>query len=482
MWRASPAGSPGVMRRIPEREPEGFVVRALAGLGGVLVLAVAFGLILALVAVEWAPLRSFDRTVTAGVNGWVSGRPLVVSTLHVLTDLGGSQAAWLLLPLATIWLLVRRAPATATYVAVTGVGLGVLNWGTKALVDRVRPVVDAPVADAPGLSFPSGHAMGSTVTYGVLLLVFLPAVPPRWRRAVIRAVVALVLVVGLTRIGLGVHYPSDVVAGWVFGVLWLAVSTASFRRWRRSEGLHQRPLEEGVAQEGEAAVEPAPAHDRALPHGAHTAAELLVAAVLIWGALVGLGLLITDVLTGIRDTEITVMEWFVSTRTPRLTDIAYAVGQLGGTLGIVVALIVGASLALALTRRWAPALFLLLGTTGETAMFLGAAAIVSRTRPPVEKLSPQLPPTSSFPSGHAAATLATYGAIALLVLAWSRHWWRYVAAVLAVLVVVAVAWSRLYRGVHYPSDVLSSLLYTSAWLTACWYLLKPARGSPRHQQ
>lgn len=466
------------MRRIPDREPEGFVVRALAGLGGVLVLAVAFALLLALVAAEWGPLRSFDRTVIAEVNGWVSGRPLVVSTLHVLTDLGGSQAAWLLLPLATIWLLVRQAPATATYVAVTGAGLGVLNWGTKALVDRVRPVVDAPVADAPGMSFPSGHAMGSTVTYGVLLLVFLPAVPQRWRRPVIAAVVALVLVVGLTRVGLGVHYPSDVVAGWVFGVLWLAVSTVSFRRWRRSEGLRQRPLEQGVAPEREPAVEPAPAHDRPLPHGAHTAAELLVAAVMIWGALVGLGLLITEVLTALDDAEMAVMRWFVSTRTALLTDVAVAVGHLGGTLGIVIALLVAVSVALAVTRRWAPALFLLLATVGETAMFLGAAAIVARSRPPVEKLSPHLPPTSSFPSGHVAAALATYGAVALLALAWSRHWWRYVVVVLAALVVLAVAWSRLYRGVHYPSDVVASLLYASAWLAACWYLVRPARGSP----
>ena len=470
------------MRRIPDREPEVFVVRALTGLGGVLVLAVAFALILALVAAEWGPLRSFDRTVIAEVNGWVSGRPLVVSTLHVLTDLGGSQAAWLLLPLATIWLLLRQAPATATYVAVTGAGLGVLNWGTKALVDRVRPVVDAPVADAPGMSFPSGHAMGSAVTYGVLLLVFLPAVPQRWRRPVIAAVGALVLVVGLTRVGLGVHYPSDVVAGWVFGVLWLAVSTVSFRRWRRSEGLRQRRLEQGVAPERERAVEPAPAHDRPLPHGAHTAAELLVAAVMIWGALVGLGLLVSQVLTALDDAEMAVMRWFVATRTALLTDVAVAVGHLGGTVGIVIALLVSVSVALAVTRRWAPALFLLLATVGETAMFLGAAAIVARSRPPVEKLSAQLPPTSSFPSGHVAAALATYGAVALLALAWSTHRWRYAVAVLAALVVLAVAWSRLYRGVHYPSDVLASLLYASAWLAACWYLVRPARGSPHPQR
>lgn len=469
------------MRRVPDPEPSPFVARALAGLGGVLVLGVAFGVILALVAAEWEPLRSFDRMVTAEVNGWVSERPLVVSTLHVLTDLGGSPAAWILLPLATVWLLVRGAPATATYVAVTGIGLGVLNRGTKALVDRVRPVVDAPVAEAPGLSFPSGHAMGSTVTFGVLLLVFLPAVPARFRRALISAVVVVVLVVGLTRVGLGVHYPSDVVAGWLFGLLWLAVSTASFRRWRRTEGLRSRPLDEGVEPETATAVEPAPAHDRPLPNGEQSLAELLVCAVLIWGAVVGVGLLVTGPLHPLDDVETGVMQWVVSTRTPLLSDVAFAAGWLGGTLAIAIVLLVAVPLALALTRRWAPALFLLLAVVGEKLMFLGASAIVDRRRPPVDKLASELPPTSSFPSGHVAAALATYGAVALLVLAWTRRWWRHAVAVLAVLVVVGVAWSRLYRGVHYPTDALASLLYTSAWLAACWYLIRPARGSPRRQ-
>ena len=447
-----------------EPEPTGRAARALAGLGGVLVLTVAFALVLGLVAARWAPLGSLDRSVVSAVNGWVSARPAVVDVLHALTDLGGTGASWVLLPTAAAWLLLRGDRATAAYVVVTGVGLGVLSWGTKALVDRLRPVVDAPVAQAPGLSFPSGHAMGATVTYGVLLLVFLPAVPRRLRGVVTAGVVSLVLVIGLTRVGLGVHYPSDVLGGWLFGVLWLAVATSSFRRWR--------------GPDDERAVDPAPAHDAPLPHGRQAVAGLVVAGVLVWGALIGLGALLTAGLGGIGAIEAAAMRWVVGTRTGPLTDVAGVVGRLGDTGAVVAALVVGASLALAATRRWAPPVFLLLAVAGEKAMFLATVAVVDRARPPVEQLGPPAPATSSFPSGHVAAALATYGAVALLVLAWGRGPWRHAVAALAALVVLAVAWSRVYLGVHHPGDVLASLLYTSAWLAACWVMLCPGRATP----
>ena len=73
----------------------------------------------------------------------------------------------------------------------------------KQLVDRLRPIVDMPVATAGGPSFPSGHTLAVTVWVGVVLLVLLPVVPPRRRRLAVAVGVALVVVVGLTRIALG---------------------------------------------------------------------------------------------------------------------------------------------------------------------------------------------------------------------------------------------------------------------------------------
>lgn len=119
---------------------------------------------------------------------------------------------------------------------------------------------------------------------------------------------------------------------------------------------------------------------------------------LLCAALVGVGTLITDVLTPVRQFDAAAVRWFVAIRTEALTTAAVLWGHLGGTAGIVLVLPVAIALSLALTRRWRPPLFLLIAVAGETAVFLATATLVERARPAVDHLSPTLPPTSSFPS------------------------------------------------------------------------------------
>jgi undecaprenyl-diphosphatase len=109
---------------------------------------------------------------------------------------------------------------------------------------------------------------------------------------------------------------------------------------------------------------------------------------------------------------------------------------------------------------------------GEITLFLGAVAIVNRERPDVDRLDGQLP-TSSYPSGHLAATICLYGAIALLVLAATRRWWRWMPVAAAVLLPLLVAWGRLYRGMHHPTDLAGSLLLAAGWLAAAYLLVRP---------
>src|SRR5262249_11541170 len=137
------------------------------------------------------------------------------------------------------------------------------------------PVVDVPVASAPGNSFPSGHALGSIVAYGSLLLVFLPAVPRRLRRVAIAVAAAIVVLVGFTRVALGVHYVSDVLAGWLLGVAWLTVPASAFRLGRREAGQPMPPITEGLAPEADDDVTPAPDEHRLLPHPFAGTAEIL---------------------------------------------------------------------------------------------------------------------------------------------------------------------------------------------------------------
>lgn len=419
---------------------------------------------LGLVVVGWGPLVVLDEAVADWFNRGVRGSQFAVSTLHVLTDLGGAQVAWVVIPLIVVWLAIRRAPRAAAIAAVTGLGAAVLDPGIKALVDRARPVVDATVATAPGASFPSGHALGAAVTYGPLLWVFLPSVPSRHRRKVVVAAVSVVAVVGVTRTALGVHHLSDVLAGWALGVLWLGVTNILFDR-----GVDRQV---GMAAP-RSATRPAP-HDRpVLVDGASTVAQLVVAAVLTWGALLAIGELISVPRGVVLAFDARLMDWAVAIRTSWLSDVARLVGRLGGTVPVMAGLLVSTVLALAITRDWRPSLFLVTAVAGETSIFLATAAIVERGRPEVEVLTGNLPPTPSFPSGHAAAAIALWGAVALLVFAWRRDWLGWSAIGAAVVIALAVALTRLYRGVHYPTDVLTSLVFTSAWLAVCWRSLQP---------
>lgn len=165
--------------------------------------------------------------------------------------------------------------------------------------------------------------------------------------------------------------------------------------------------------------------------------------------------------------------WVARHRVAGLAGPSEWVGRLGST-GVVLGIgVVAAVVAGCLLRRWWPVRLLAAALTGELLVFLGVSSIIDRHRPPVPHLDAHLPPTSSFPSGHTAAALCLYGGIAVLVCLTTRSAWRWAVVTCAVLVVLGVAASRLYRGAHWPTDVLASLLFASGWLWACVRLLTP---------
>jgi membrane-associated phospholipid phosphatase len=197
------------------------------------------------------PLTRFDGRVAGRLNEAVHAHPVAVSTLRTISHLGHPVWLSLLTAAAIVVLLARRRRRLALFVLLTCAGGGLLNSLVKLAVDRPRPEVDHEIATAFGKSFPSGHAMSSTVVYGALLVVFLPVLQRRWRRLVVPAVAGIVLLVGSSRPLLGVHFVSDVIGGYVLGLAWLAGSVALFETWREEEG--KRPtdaLVEGVEPEG----------------------------------------------------------------------------------------------------------------------------------------------------------------------------------------------------------------------------------------
>ncbi|MEE6258926.1 phosphatase PAP2 family protein [Plantactinospora sonchi] len=457
------------------RRPLGhFAERSLAGFALVVGTGTGFGILLLLVRLHWDPLHRADHQTAEWFNQLVSRHDGLVTVITAVSSLGGRPIMLWLVTIAVVGLLIRRQGRLAVYLIVTGTGALLLDPSVKELVGRLRPVVDVPVASAPGNSFPSGHALGSIVAYGALLLVFLPAMAPRWRRAAIGLVAAVVVLVGVTRVALGVHYVSDVLAGWLLGLAWLGVTAYAFRLWRRERGRPVRPLGEGLEPEAGREVAPAPAEERVLPHPRAAVAELVTGWVLVFGALYAFGILVSYHLDGtfVDTLDREVPEWFAAHRTERLNDISHWWSKAGDTHAILLVSLVFCPLALAFWRRWRPVLFLAVTMFGELSLFLATARAVERPRPEVPHLDGPLP-TAAFPSGHIAATMCLWVAIALLVMPRTDRWWRWLTVLAAVVMPLGVATSRMYRGMHHPSDFVGALLLTALWIGLLWFVLRP---------
>jgi membrane-associated phospholipid phosphatase len=233
-----------------------FGARALlAGLALALV-AVPFGLLLLLVQDKWRPLLRIDDGARDDMHSYAVHHAGFVSALETLSTIGSAAVYLPLFALLALWLAWRRLPRLALFVVATVGGSPLLNSLVKQGVHRARPVLDDPVAHASGLSFPSGHAQAAVVAAGTLLLIFIPVLQGVWRRAAIAAAVAWVLAIGFARVSLGVHYVSDVLAGYVLGGAWLTAMTAVFSAWRREVGGPPVDASEGLEPEDARRLDP----------------------------------------------------------------------------------------------------------------------------------------------------------------------------------------------------------------------------------
>jgi undecaprenyl-diphosphatase len=466
--------------RVPA--PAGSARRRLAGLLTVAGAGVLFATLLVLIRYQWAPLESVDHGLAARSNSLVSQHPVPLSVARAVTRLGSNGVLWWLIGIALLVLLLRRLYRLAAYLVVTGAGALILDPTLKLAVGRLRPVVADPVAHGTGNSFPSGHALGSIVCYGALLLVFLPAVRHRWRPRLAAAVAVLVAAVGVSRILLGVHYLSDVVGAWALGVAWLGLTAFAFEmsRWYSGQRVTQ-PLAEGLTPDSAGDLKPAdpaaaPVSRR--PRTGWSIAATVVGWVMVFGALVGLGELITRYGGANLLGDTTIPHWFAAHRNATGDRLSLYLSRAGDTHAITLVGVLAGTIAIALLRRWRPVVFLVSVMFGELTLFLATAAIIGRPRPDVRQLDTHLP-TSSFPSGHVAATICLYGAIALLVImpGGVRSAWRWLALVPLVAMPVLVATSRMYRGMHHPTDVLASLVLATVWLAITWYTVRPYRAA-----
>ncbi|MFE0459950.1 phosphatase PAP2 family protein [Kitasatospora sp. NPDC058965] len=216
-----PAGRPRPLRaRLPR-------YTAIA-LGSLALCAV----LLALVQTGWGPLARLDHGWADGLHGLARRNLPFTVSMQTTTMLGSPVIMRTLLGLAAAWLWAIGARTLAGWTAAQAlVGWG-LQWLVKTAVDRPRPGWPDPVTQAPGPAFPSGHAMAAAITAATLVALVWPRADRRARVVCCSLAAAGTGLVGFTRLALGVHWPSDVLGGWLLAATVLGGTTVLVELWR----------------------------------------------------------------------------------------------------------------------------------------------------------------------------------------------------------------------------------------------------------
>jgi undecaprenyl-diphosphatase len=199
--------------------------------------------------------QAFDQMVLHWMQP-VAGQPRGPWWLHEaaadITSLGGIAVLTLFAVVALGMLLILRKWLSALLLLIGLAGGVALSEGLKALFQRERPPAAFQAVETLNASFPSGHALLSTVFYLTVAVMMTRAFPRRRLKAYVLGVgMVFALMVGMTRVYLGAHWASDVMAGWCVGAAWaMALWLVSYAVERRQTRHHARLVDETAVAEG----------------------------------------------------------------------------------------------------------------------------------------------------------------------------------------------------------------------------------------
>jgi undecaprenyl-diphosphatase len=179
---------------------------------------------------------STDLAVHGGTLELRSGELTTVAV--AVTEIGSTVSMAVLASLVALWSLWRGRFADALLVFGAMAGAAAVFRGLKVLIDHPRPPLASRLVEETNESLPSGHATMSIVVIGAVVALVWAGLRVGARVALVAAATTWVAAVGATRIYLGVHWFSDVVAGWLLGAAWLAACVAAWSWWRRRRTPH----------------------------------------------------------------------------------------------------------------------------------------------------------------------------------------------------------------------------------------------------
>lgn len=173
--------------------------------------------------------KQFDTGVLVGLRATM-GSPQLDAVMLVATDFGGVVAITAITLLTAVFMWRQRMFSRASVLLLSMGGIAAAVTVLKVIFARERPTDVGAIISETSFSFPSGHSMGSM---GLALTAVLLLWPTKWRVPVLVTAVLYVLTIGFSRLYLGVHYPTDVAAGWLLGAGWVTLVYLLFKSNRR---------------------------------------------------------------------------------------------------------------------------------------------------------------------------------------------------------------------------------------------------------
>ena len=202
-------------------------------LSWIIILGIVFLIGFSLMALLFSQneVTAFDRAIIAFVQGLES--PSLTAVMKFFTFIGSFKAIIVisLFTMALLYAVLKHRIELILFTIVL-VGTPILNRLLKEFFQRARPDLHRLI-EIGGYSFPSGHAMNAASMYGILAFLLWRHIPTRWGRSLLIIFSsAMIVTIGISRIYLGVHYPSDIIAGYLASGCWLAITIAVFQRYQ----------------------------------------------------------------------------------------------------------------------------------------------------------------------------------------------------------------------------------------------------------
>ena len=182
----------------------------------------------------------------AGIGRWLLARATADSSefFFVVTQLADPWVIAIGTSALSVWLFLRKQKAALFSLLASVAGGGFLNWLLKYMFMRQRPDFPNAFYHESGYSFPSGHAMMSVLLYGMTAYILVNITKNwKWRASLEIGAFTLILLIGLSRMALGVHYLTDVLGGWFAGLTWLVTCILLESSFYPASGRDQPSLE-----------------------------------------------------------------------------------------------------------------------------------------------------------------------------------------------------------------------------------------------